>query len=472
MMPAVTAWRSRLSVRLFVILLLTNVVIGGSIYMFISHSMDRGFAEYLEQTQQERIELISSDLVSAYAAEGNWDWMKSRRNWGRIVHSQAPPDRFEIPPGANMNRPQDYMLRDTRGQRLNGPPRPIPGMQFKDLILDGEKIGELGYLPVSEFLRRGKDQYLERQSRNLATIILSSTFASLLAAAGIAWWLGHRVRDLASGASRLSSGDYATRLPVRGRDELSRLAGDFNALAQTLETNRDSRQRWVSDISHELRTPLAVLKGEIEAMQDGIRPMSQDSLGSLEQEVDALNRLVSDLRLLAQSDAGTLEAWREPLELDAQLSDSLDDLRGWLEDSGIQLETDIQLPLRVQGDMQRLHQLWSNLASNTRAYTDSPGKLRVSLLREAASPGDGAGHPGWAVVRWEDSSPGVPEAELAYLTERLYRVENSRNRSSGGSGLGLSIASALVSAHDGQLVPGQSSLGGLRWDIRLPLLST
>ena len=195
--------------------------------MFISHSMDRGFAEYLEQTQQERIELISSDLVSAYAAEGNWDWMKSRRNWGRIVHSQAPPDRFEIPPGANMNRPQDYMLRDTRGQRLNGPPRPIPGMRFKDLMLDGEKIGELGYLPVSEFLRRGKDQYLERQSRNLATIILSSTFASLLAAAGIAWWLGHRVRN---GTSRIPG---QTR---RRRWEISRssIAGETNRKGHTI----------------------------------------------------------------------------------------------------------------------------------------------------------------------------------------------------------------------------------------------
>jgi two-component system sensor histidine kinase BaeS len=75
-------------------------------------------------------------------------------------------------------------------------------------------------------------------------------------------------------------------------------------------------------------------------------------------------------------------------------------------------------------------------------------------------------------VGWEDASPGVPEAELAHLTERLYRVENSRNRSSGGSGLGLAIASALVSAHEGELVPGHSTLGGLRWDIRLPLLST
>ncbi|MDO6788842.1 histidine kinase dimerization/phospho-acceptor domain-containing protein [Cobetia marina] len=504
MIQPVTALRSRLSVRLFVILLLTNVVIGGSIYLFISKSMDKGFAEYLQQTQQERVEMISTDLISAYAAEGSWQWLKSRRNWGRIVHSRPPSEEDGMMPGPgmspppgredsmmpgpgmsrppvgeqamllgpNMTRPQDYMLRDADGQRLNGAPRPIPGMQFKDLMLDGSKIGELGYLPVSEMLKRGKDQYLERQSRDLAIIMLSSAFASLLAAAGIAWWLGHRVRDLASGANRLSSGDYATRLPVRGQDELSRLAEDFNALAATLESNRDSRQRWVSDISHELRTPLAVLKGEIEAMQDGFRPMSHSSLGSLAQEVDALNRLVADLRLLAQSDAGTLEAWREPLALDTQLRDSLDDLRGWLADAGIELETDIPLPLRVLGDTQRLHQLWSNLASNTRAYTDAPGRLKVSLLHEAASPAQGAGHPGWAIVRWEDSSPGVPDAELAHLTERLYRVENSRNRSSGGSGLGLAIASALVSAHEGELVPGHSTLGGLRWDIRLPLLST
>ena len=471
MIQRLASMRSRLSIRLFVTLLIANAVIGTSIYMFVSHSMDKGFVDYLKRTQKERVEVVSNELINNYRLSGDWQWVKDRQAWRRIIHSEAT---MPMPPPAaeDVGRPQDYMLLNANGKHLNGPPRPLPGMRFVPLKVNGQKVGELGYLPIGVVLRRSKDEYLDRQSRNLAIIMLSSTFASLLAAAGIAWWLGHRVRDLASGASRLTAGDYATRIPVRGRDELSRLAGDFNALAATLESNRDSRQRWVSDISHELRTPLAVLKGEIEAMQDGFRPMSQSSLGSLVQEVDALNRLVSDLRLLAQSDAGTLNAWREPLALDSQLVDSLDDLSGWLDDAGIHLETDINLPLQINGDLQRLHQLWSNLASNTRAYTDAPGVLKVSLHRESARTADGEDHPGWAVVRWEDSSPGVPAAELSHLTERLYRVENSRNRTSGGSGLGLSIASALVAAHDGQLIPGQSSLGGLRWDIRLPLLAS
>ncbi|WP_158774686.1 ATP-binding protein [Cobetia sp. L2A1] len=476
MIQRLASMRSRLSIRLFVTLLVVNAVIGTSIYLFVSRSMDQGFVDYLKRTQQERVQIISSQLVDSYRTTGDWQWMQDRRVWGRIVHSEPTLSTAEHPPmppppgGEEVGRPRDYMLIDVDGRRLNGPPRPLPGMRFIPLKLDGKKIGELGYLPIGVVLKRSKDEYLDRQSRNLAIIMLSSTFASLLAAAGIAWWLGHRVRDLASGASRLTKGDYATRIPIRGRDELSRLAGDFNALAATLESNRDSRQRWVSDISHELRTPLAVLKGEIEAMQDGFRPMSHASLGSLAQEVDALNRLVSDLRLLAQSDAGTLNAWRKPLSLDTQLADSLEDLSGWLGDAGIHVETNLDLPLQINGDLQRLHQLWSNLACNTRAYTDAPGVLKVSLHRERARAEDGESHPGWAVVRWEDSSPGVPEAELTHLTERLYRVENSRNRTSGGSGLGLSIASALVAAHDGQLIPGQSSLGGLRWDIRLPLL--
>jgi two-component system sensor histidine kinase BaeS len=266
---------------------------------------------------------------------------------------------------------------------------------------------------------------------------------------------------LAGATLRLTEGDYHTRLPERGRNELSRLARDFNVLAATLEASRDARARWVSDTAHELRTPLAVLRGEIEAMQDGIRPLNQENLSSLAQEVGQLERLVADLRLLSQSDAGALDIQLAPMDLSDCLASRLADADRWLVDSGLTLTEKIEPGIMIRGDAQRLRQLWNNLLDNSCAYTQPPGELRVTLTTQK----------GEAVVTWEDSTPGVPEGELARLTERLYRVEGSRSRASGGSGLGLSIASALVNAHGATLTPSPSTLGGLRWTLRFPLLA-
>ena len=302
--------------------------------------------------------------------------------------------------------------------------------------------------------------FLARQQRNLAIIVGSLGVASLLLAGGLSWWLGRRTRSMALATRRLTEGDYSTRLPEKGRDELSRLSRDFNVLAATLEASRQARSRWVSDIAHELRTPLAVLRGEIEAMQDGIRRLDQDSLHSLAQEVGQLERLVADLRLLSQSDAGALEVQLAPLDLADSLSGRLEEARGWLTDSGIALDAEIPGPAWIRGDTQRLRQLWNNLLDNTCAYTQAPGRLRVGL----------ADTPEEIRVIWEDSAPGVPEGELPRLTERLYRVEGSRSRASGGSGLGLAIAVALVKAHGGEMHPSSSALGGLCWTLTFPRL--
>ena len=149
------------------------------------------------------------------------------------------------------------------------------------------------------------------------------------------------------------------------------------------------------------------------------------------------------------------------MDLSDCLASRLADADRWLVDSGLTLTEKIEPGIMIRGDAQRLRQLWNNLLDNSCAYTQPPGELRVTLTTQK----------GEAVVTWEDSTPGVPEGELARLTERLYRVEGSRSRASGGSGLGLSIASALVNAHGATLTPSPSTLGGLRWTLRFPLLA-
>ncbi|MGJ7457648.1 ATP-binding protein [Halomonas sp. MA07-2] len=458
---------SRLGVKLFVVILSVNVAISGLVFLGVSRSLDRGFIEYLDTTQANRAETLAEGLGEEWARRGDWQWLRvSPSAWQRLVRQQLWPGAGAPPQGIErrLGDPKDFVLHDAAGLPVIGLPpddeEEAATLRWLPILHEGERVGTLGYRPPEQLMARMDRIFLSRQQRNLSIIVGSLGVASLLLAGGLSWWLGRRTRSMALATRRLTEGDYSTRLPEKGRDELSRLSRDFNVLAATLEASREARSRWVSDIAHELRTPLAVLRGEIEAMQDGIRRLDPDSLHSLAQEVGQLERLVADLRLLSQSDAGALEVQLAPLDLAESLADRLDEAKRWLTDSGITLETRIQGEAWVRGDVQRLHQLWNNLLDNTCAYTRIPGRLKVTLA--AASQG--------IRVTWEDSAPGVPESELDRLTERLYRVEGSRNRASGGSGLGLSIAAALVKAHGGEMRPSSSPLGGLCWTLTFPTL--
>ncbi|MFW6346428.1 MAG: ATP-binding protein [Halomonas sp.] len=457
---------SRLGIKLFLIILVVNVAISGMVFLAVSRSLDRGFLEYLDTTQANRAETLAEGLGEEWARRGDWQWLRdSPSAWQRLVRQQLWPGAGPPPHGIErrLGAPNDFVLHDAAGLPVIGPlpdDEEAATLRWLPILHDGERVGTLGYRPPEQLMARMDRIFLSRQQRNLAIIVASLGVASLLLAGGLSWWLGRRTRSMALATRRLTDGDYSTRLPEQGRDELSRLSQDFNVLAATLEASREARSRWVSDIAHELRTPLSVLRGEIEAMQDGIRRLDRDSLHSLAQEVGQLERLVADLRLLSQSDAGALEVQLAPLDLAESLAERLDEASGWLTDSGIALDAEIPGKAWIRGDAQRLRQLWNNLLDNTCAYTRAPGRLRVRLV---AGPGE-------VRLTWEDSAPGVPDRELDRLTERLYRVEDSRNRASGGSGLGLSIAAALVKAHGGRMAAARSTLGGLCWSLAFPRL--
>ena len=459
---------SHLGIKLFVIILSVNVVIAGLVFLAVSRSLDRGFIEYLETTQASRAETLAEGLGQEWARRGDWQWLRdSPPAWERLVRQQLWPGERTPPHGIErrLGDARDFVLHDAEGLPVIGLPpddrEMAAELHWLPIEYQGQQVGSLGYRPPQQLRARMDRIFLSRQQRNLSIIIVALGLASLLLAGGLAWWLGRRTRSMALATRRLIEGDYSARLSERGRDELSRLARDFNLLAATLEASREARTRWVSDIAHELRTPLAVLRGEIEAMQDGIRPLDEDNLHSLSQEVGQLERLVADLRLLSQSDAEALEVQLAPLDLAASLASRLEEAGGWLEDCGMTLTTSIQGPAWIRGDSRRLRQLWTNLLDNSCAYTSAPGLLEVKLLEVQ----------GRVRVVWQDSPPGVPDEALGRLTERLYRVEGSRSRASGGSGLGLSIASALVKSHGGTMQASPSPLGGLCWALEFPALT-
>jgi two-component system sensor histidine kinase BaeS len=282
--------------------------------------------------------------------------------------------------------------------------------------------------------------------------------AALVLGAGLAYWLTRRIRLLARGTNALIRGDYRVRLGAPGHDELAQLARDFNMLAMTLGTAQQARQQWIADIAHELRTPLAVLRAEIESLEDGVRPLDRVAVNSLGHETSRLSRLVEDLHTLAMSDLGALSYHKEPTDLAEAISDVVDAQRRVMEDTGLQIRMKLDDGARVLADETRLSQVFANLLQNNLRYTNKPGVIDVSLRRQGEH----------VLVIWEDTGPGVPAQDLPRLTERLYRVESSRSRAGGGSGLGLAIARAIVEGHGGHLTARASRLGGLAIEIALP----
>jgi two-component system sensor histidine kinase BaeS len=304
--------------------------------------------------------------------------------------------------------------------------------------------------------------FQEQQARRFLAIALGMLAAVLINAALIARWLSRRLDALRHGANRLTEGDYGARIAIVGHDEFAQLAADFNALASALENARRSRRQWIADIAHELRTPLTALRAEVEALQDGVRPLTPAGVNSLAQEIGRLTCLVDDLHLLSLSDLGVLSYRFVTLDPAELVRDCLDANRQTIAERELAVELSLAPDLAIQGDGARLGQVFGNLLQNTLRYTDPPRRLRVALTRQE----------GEARLAWQDSSPGVDPRHLASLTERLYRVDESRTRASGGAGLGLAIAKAIIEDHGGRLESAPSPLGGLGWDIRFPLSQT
>ncbi|RZU47374.1 two-component system sensor histidine kinase BaeS [Fluviicoccus keumensis] len=493
----------RIRYKLFLAMSALNACLVTGAYVFNSVSFEKHFTTYLGQQELARQIPLMGALAGEFRKSGSWErFRQSPRRFHQLVndYNPRPEDGANPPPPGPMNGqddaagpgrpffpggppprppgdpdgppaylqpaprpvPQHLALLDSDHSTIVGPQRLPAVAVMAPVTVNGKTAGYLAYIPQREIVSSGEQIFAEQQQRIFTRVAIGLGFGSILMSFGIAWWLSRPLKELTRGTRALSAGRYDTRIAIPGNDELSQLAADFNTLAAALAANLDARQRWIADIAHELRTPLAVLRGEIEALQDGVRQPTAANLQSLGQEVQRLARLVDDLHTLSQSDQGALSYRKEALDLGELVTEVISQHHRRLEAAGIRVETDLATGMTVWGDQARLMQLLANLMQNTLRYTDAPGTLRISLRRVYNR----------AELDWEDSSPGVPEKDLPHLTERLFRVESSRSRATGGSGLGLSIAKAIADAHDVAMRPRAGALGGLCWELVFPLLNT
>ena len=474
-----------LTSRLFLVLLTASALVACGIFVIMQWNIDRGFLRYVNTLDQERLERFAAELERNYATAGSWDFIRDEpRNLLRLMVRTLPEgqvrpehlDRLERrlerrqgrrerpeppPPGMAHLFELRVQLRDSTGNHLAGPPQPLPAEGMIPLHYQGQRIGSLSLLPQKDLADAHQLRFLKEQKLALAQVAGLTLLVAALFALPLARRLVRPLRELAVATRRLTTGTYAERVAVTSQDELGQLASDFNFLALTLQQNETTRRQWIADISHELRTPLTVLRGEIEALQDGVRPLTPAALASLHGEALRLGRLVDDLYQLSLSDLGALQYRKELLAPQAVLLAALEPLRPLFAAKGIALREEFapDSDVEILADPQRLHQLFANLLDNALKYTDAPGTLEISMTRRDST----------LQIELCDSAPTVAAAELERLFERLYRVESSRNRETGGAGLGLAICRNIAAAHQGTLTAHPSPLGGLCLILTLPL---
>ncbi|TCO24678.1 two-component system sensor histidine kinase BaeS [Kribbella steppae] len=284
----------------------------------------------------------------------------------------------------------------------------------------------------------------------------------LLIAALVMVFAGRRlvrpIVALTGAAQRMRNGDHAARVPVTGKDEVSRLGHAFNAMAESIQRHDHQRKAMVSDVAHELRTPLANIKGYLVASEDGVVPLDSELVTSLLEETGLLEHLVADLQDLALADAGMLRLHKAPRDLSELAQQVVSAHRHAADTAGVSLTADVKDAAIAPVDSARIRQALGNLVSNAIRFTPSDGHVVVGVRRGA----DGYN------LTVTDNGTGIADEHLPHLFDRFYRAEQSRSRTTGGSGLGLAITKHLAEAHGGRITVTSRLGSGSTFTIWIP----
>ena len=347
---------------------------------------------------------------------------------------------------------------------------------FGDYLV-GRETGDLGAMDrmMEEMMGAGAGRaMMERMLGPAERDYLSSVQTAVWVAGGLAGLIAVALalllaRQIASPARALTvaarlvaGGDYGQRVPVRSRDELGELAVAFNSMAQSLGHQEELRRRLVADIAHELRTPLAIIQANLEAILDGVRPLSTAAVADIHEETQLLARLVTDLRDLSLAEAGQLTLRREPTDLGALAHRSVTKFEARARDKGIRLgvEAADDLP-KADVDPDRVAQVLGNLLDNALRHAPDGGLVTVSVEPSTVS------H--MVEVAVTDNGPGILAEHLPYIFDRFYRADPARSRKQGGSGIGLAVVRQLTEAHGGRVRVGSAAGRGAAFHLQFPL---
>jgi two-component system sensor histidine kinase BaeS len=347
-------------------------------------------------------------------------------------------------------------LYDAKRQFVVGEPTDA-NISYRPIMVNNQVVGYLGLKPVLDQDDAISINFFSKQKRYLILVYGLTLLASLIVSLLLATYFKKPIQRLLNGTRELTKGHYQHQITVNRNDELGDLSNELNQLAVILDQHETSRRQWVADTSHELKTPLAVLQAQIEAMQDGIRKPTPEHFASMLNQVSSLKKLTQDLADLAQAEAMQLKCYMANVNPWQVIVQEVENFKPKFEQA--------QLTVSAQGegadlqlDIDRFKQIMVNLLGNSIRYTEAGGEVRIHTEQNDAY---------WTVYV-DDSPLGLSDEQLANLGQRFYRVDDSRTRSTGGTGLGLALSGKIAQAMGGELSFDHSPLGGLRCKLSFP----
>lgn len=493
--------------KFFLIQCCFSLVLLTTLVLLIQWSIRNGMVDYVNTKEIESLSPVIALLSKEYKKTDSWSAIAGKQSkFIRLINKQLngddlpPPHRPRRPPppehfDSNFERGFEPGFAPENNREPNSPPPMgtpsvyyalfdvnddfVVGKYLEDLtygkapiLVDKEVVG---YFAVSkrDRLTEGYElDYIEKQQEHLWVIALVMMLFVILLTLPLTRHVVEPIKSIARGMHRLTQGDYKQPIDLRRNDELGELSRDYNELALTLAENESTRKRWLANISHELRTPVAILSLELEAMLDGIRPMTKENIVSANDELKHLAKLIDDLHQLTIADVGGMQYTKQNEDLTLLLNGEKNKYQSYLADTNIELTFDLLCdPLHIYGDKTRLFQLFENIINNSIKYSEA-NNVRISSRVEVRLNENLTGNvdQSFVILTFEDDGVGVEEQHLPHLFEYLYRTDESRNRKTGGAGIGLSICNNIVVAHQGEVSAVKSSLGGLAIRIKLPLV--
>jgi two-component system sensor histidine kinase BaeS len=437
-----------LTLKLILAFLLVGLTGAVLVAFFVGQRTGSEFERFLIAQQRER---LVAELGDLYSETGDWRLLDQRlrssmRSDGRLFALATVLDA-------------DGRYVAGRRPRIEDG-RPLRPEIADPILADGEMVGYL-LVDLPDPRRTGESPeaaFRDSVRRAVMLSALGATLAALIVGIALARTITRPVRELTAATQELAAGELGLQVPVRGCDELNRLAGSFNAMSSDLAEATRLRRQMTADIAHDLRTPLSVILGYAEALSEGKLDGSQAIFDVMHGEARHLNRLIDDLRLLSLAEAGELSLNLQDLNPQTLLTQATSAYAIHADDAGIELVVDACASLcQVLADPERMAQVLGNLVSNALRHTPPGGRITLGAAQSDDT----------LVLTVTDTGEGIDFDDLPHIFARFYRGDAARS-AEGESGLGLPIAKSLVEAQGGTLGVTSEPGGGATFRIEMP----
>ncbi len=423
------------------------------------------FTNYLTRTAETTLEQLPSRLSNSYQNKGGWD----TTSLNEVSHSLPMGTEVTLkdPKGnliATLTNPMDAMMNKGSEHVMGlGINYSFNNWKTKTLTVTMSQIllaTAVVRYPASTVILNSQD--LSFVSTILYSLLFAGSLALLIGVLLSYWTSRHLVsplQRLTEAAYRIGQGQLNERVPISTKDEVGQLAQAFNSMADNLKHQENLRKQFTADIAHELRTPLTSIRSYIEAFQDGVLPASYDNLTSLNEEIDRLVGLASDLRDLNVAEIGALKLNLQALDLGNLLDKVIRNLSSLIQDKELNLIWHKPTTsVLMQGDERLLTRLFYNLIHNAYKYTETDGKIIVDLKSFTNS----------VHIQISDTGNGISEDDLPFIFERFYRADKSRIRETGGTGIGLALVQQITTLHQGTIRTDSKIGQGTIFKINFP----